>query len=250
MRRIVGDRVGLTHAIGIAPLRDDEVVERDAARVADREREALDRAADRPPHLDDGEAPRQQVFRLIGKQIAYALRPRPFGVVVVHAPHHLADFLLLAQLVVGGPQRMIEHDHAPRPALGLHQRLHLGIVDAPYLVLLEEIAHLGVVRDEAEAVLLEHEPIRVQPAVVHGHAARVRRAAGAHVERARPARIGEELFAVVVDVVERRLDRGGGVDFGSRGHGELLPLKFGRVRRRPARLSPSSSPRWSSCRPP
>ena len=66
--RIVGDGVGLADAVGIAALGDDEIVERDAARVADRERKALDRMADRPPHLDDGEAALEQLVRLLAAE--------------------------------------------------------------------------------------------------------------------------------------------------------------------------------------
>ena len=55
------------------------------------------------------------------------------------------------------------------------------------------------------------------------HSARILRAAAAHVGRARSARKGEQLLAVVHDVVERRLDRlRVGVELGCLDHRKLL----------------------------
>ena len=217
---IVGDGVGLPDAVGIAALGDHEVVVGDALGVGDRERKSLDRMADRAPHLHDGEAPLEQFVRLVGQQVAHALRTRPFGVVVVHAPHHLADFLRLAQFVVGGAQRVVEHHDAPGSALGLHQGFHLGVIGAADFGLVEEIAHPGVVAHEAEAVALEREAVRREPPVAQRHPVRVRLAAGAHVERARAAGIGEQFGAVIDNVVERRLDRvGDGGKLGGHAHG-------------------------------
>src|SRR5262249_62031270 len=96
---------------------NDETLERDAARVADAEREGFDRMADRPPHLHDGEAALEQLVGLVRQQVAHALWPRPFGVVVVRTAHDLADPLALAQLVVRAPQGMLNHHHAPPTAL-------------------------------------------------------------------------------------------------------------------------------------
>src|SRR5262249_21657966 len=63
--RIILRRVGLADAIGVAALRDHEVFERDAARVADRQRKGLNRMPDRPPHLDDGEAAAKKIVSLV-----------------------------------------------------------------------------------------------------------------------------------------------------------------------------------------
>src|SRR4051812_40369097 len=66
---IVGDGIGLADAIGIATLIHHEIIGRDAAGVADGEREALDRMADRPPHLDDGEPALQEIVGFVRKQV-------------------------------------------------------------------------------------------------------------------------------------------------------------------------------------
>src|SRR4029077_18432003 len=110
---------------------------------------------------------------LLRKKVAHALRAGPFGVVVVHAAHHLADLAYLALLVIGGTQRMVEHHHARSSALGLHQLFHLWIVDATDLVLIEEVRDRGIVTHEAEAFAVEHERIAVQPGIVDGYMARI-----------------------------------------------------------------------------
>ena len=94
--RVVGDRVGLADPVGIAPLVDDERLGLDGLRVADRQRVALDRMVDRPPHLDDREAALEQRLGLVAHDVAHPLRPGPFGVVVVDPADDVADFLRLA----------------------------------------------------------------------------------------------------------------------------------------------------------
>ena len=184
---------------------------RQRAGVGDRQREGLDRMADRPPHLDDRKAAAQQIVGLVRQQVAHPLRAGPFRVVVVHARDDLADLEGFAGGIVGGAQRVVEHDDARRAGLRLHQRFHLRIVDAPHFGLVEEVRDLGVVGDEMKAVVLEREV--AMPAVVQSDAPRIGLAAGAPVGRAWCAGLGENLGAVVDDVIERRLDRFGfGID--------------------------------------
>ena len=144
-----------------------------------RERIGLDRMPDRPPHLDDGETALEQIVRLVGQHVAHPLRRGPFGIVVVHATHDLADFLGLAQFVVGGAQRMVEHDDALGAALGFDQCFHLRVVDAADFVVVEEIADRGVMPHETEAVALQREIFDVRTAVMDFDAPRIGRAAGA-----------------------------------------------------------------------
>jgi len=87
--RVVADAIGLAHAVRIATLGADQVLRSEAAGVGDGEGIGLDRLIRRAPHLDDREAPLQQGFGFVGQQIAHALRPGPFGVVVVHVEHGL-----------------------------------------------------------------------------------------------------------------------------------------------------------------
>ena len=44
------------------------------------------------------------------------------------AARKIREVVRRARLVIGGAQRMIEHDHPGRPALRLHQRLHLRVI--------------------------------------------------------------------------------------------------------------------------
>src|SRR5690242_17593969 len=175
---------------------------------------------DRPPSLNDGEAPLQQFFGFVGQDVAHALRGRPFSVVVVHAPDDFADLLRLALFIISGAQRVIEYDHTFGTALGLDQRFHLRIVDAPNFVLVVKILDFGVVAHKAKAVTLQSKIIRMGPAIVNGHAPRIRRAAGARIGTARTGDYGEDLVAVVDDVIERGFDViGREVKFGGLGNG-------------------------------
>ena len=111
---------------------------------------------------------------------------------------------------------MVEHDHPRRAAFGFDQGFHLRIVDPPYFSLVVEIGDLGVVADETEAVAVEHEIFRQRPAVVDDDAPRVGCSSAAYILAAGPGRDGEDLAAVIDDVVERRLDGiGGDIEFGS-----------------------------------
>ncbi len=194
--------------------------------------------ADRPPHLHDGEAALQQFLGFVREQVAHALRTRPFGVVVVHAAHDLADLACLALIGVGGAQRVIEYDHARGAALGLHQRLHLRVVDLAYFVFVEEIGDLGVVTDKTEALAIERKRPSVQARIADGDAMGIERAAAAHIGRARRSGLGKYLFAVIQDVVDRGLD--GLADrfpLDDLNHGQLLRLRAAllRVIHRPRR---------------
>src|SRR5262249_37187051 len=112
------------------------------------------------------------------------------------------------------------------------------VVDAADLVLVVEIRDLGVVPHEPETVAVEHEIARMRPSVVHGDAARVRRAAGAHVERAGPARVGVDRLAGIAEVIYRRLDRiRGGVLFDEM-HAEPHGLKQNLMRPAPKLKGP------------
>src|SRR6185312_4042826 len=204
---IVGDGIGLADAVWIAPLGDDEILRGHAARIAQRQREAFDWMANRPPHLNDGEAALQQALGLLPQEIAHALRPRPFGVVVVNAADDLAQLALFAHRIIGGAQRVVEDDDARRAGLRLDQRFHLRIVDAANLLLIEEVAHRRIVPAEPKAVGIEREAIGERASIVHDDAARIGRAAGADIRRARSARIGEGLLTRIAQIIDLRLDR-------------------------------------------
>src|ERR1051326_1919620 len=59
LRRIVGDRIGLSDPVLIVPLIDDQRLGPHGLRITDRQGMALDRMVDRAPHLDDPKAAAQ-----------------------------------------------------------------------------------------------------------------------------------------------------------------------------------------------
>src|SRR5712691_4113670 len=76
---IVSYGVGLADAVWIPALGHDEIIEREAARIADGEWIRFDRKPNRTPHLHDGEAAAQKLVGFLRQKIAYALRAGPFG---------------------------------------------------------------------------------------------------------------------------------------------------------------------------
>ena len=75
-------------------------------------------------------------------QIAHALRPRPFGVVVVRGEHRLADQLRLALVLVARAQRVVEDHHARRAGLLLDDVFYFLGVDATATARVEEVLTL------------------------------------------------------------------------------------------------------------
>ncbi len=202
---IVADRIGLADPVRVAPLGDDQIVRRDGLRVAHRQRKGLHRIADRPPHLDDGEMPREQAVGFVRQQIAHALRSRPFGVIVVHPRHDFADLARRAVGVVGGAQGVIEHHDALGAALLFDQVDHLRIIDIADLRLVEEIGHGGFVPGELKAFAVERR-VEFAP-VANDHGMRIDRALRSHLGRAAADRLHHDLLAVVLHIIQRRLDR-------------------------------------------
>src|SRR5262249_46055517 len=128
-----------------------------------------------------------------------------------------------------------EYDHARGAALGLHQRLHLRVVDAADFVSVEEIGDLGVVTDETEALAIERKRPRLQPRIADGHAMGIERAAAAYVGRARRRGLGEYLLAVIENVVDGGLDGlADGFPLDDLNHGQLLRLRAAFASRHPS----------------
>src|SRR6476661_4357811 len=103
----------------------------------------------------------------------------------MHTAHDLPDLLNLAQLVVRRAQGMVEYHHPRGADLGFYQSLHLGVLDSPNLLRVEKVLDLGVMSDEAETILLQHELIRELAPIANGGPARVLPASAAHIDGAR-----------------------------------------------------------------
>jgi hypothetical protein len=164
----------------------------------------------------------EQLLGLVGKKVAHPLRAGPFGVVVMGTVHRLADFLGLLVGLVSGAQRVVEHHDAARAALPLHQFDHLRVIDPLDLLGVEEVFHPGRVIDEAEAVHLQVEFLHLRTGVVHRHVVWIDGALALDLGRTWAAAVGEDLGAVVGDVVYSGFDGARrGVEFGEFGHGVL-----------------------------
>ena len=121
--------IRLPDAVRITAFGYNEIIGRDAARIANGERERLDRMANRTPHLHNGKTSPKKRLGLAWQEIAHALRSGPFGVVVVHARHDLAKLPLLAQVFIGRAQRVIEYKYPRGASLGFHEIFDLRVIE-------------------------------------------------------------------------------------------------------------------------
>src|SRR5262249_5888589 len=112
--------IRLPDAVRITAFGYNEIIGRDAARIANGERERLDGMANGTPHLHNGKTSPKKRLGLAWQEIAHALRSGPFGVVVVHARHDLANPARLAQIIIGRAQGMIEYKYPRGASLGFH----------------------------------------------------------------------------------------------------------------------------------
>ena len=101
---------------------------------------------------------------------------------------------------------MVENYDARGSRLHLHQGFHFRVIDPAHIVLVQKIANLRVMGDEAETVAIEHEFGRMRAAVVDGDLAGIGLAARAHLGRARPARVGVGHLTGIQEIVDGRLD--------------------------------------------
>jgi hypothetical protein len=185
---------------------------------------AFDRVVDRPPHLDDRETPAQQRFGLLAHDVAHPLRSRPFGVVVVDAADDVADLAGFALLLAGGAQRVVEYDDTLGAAHVFDQRFALGIIEAPHLILGEEVGHRRAVRHEAETLAFKHKLVGNRPAVVQHDAVSLGvAAADSLIPAARSGDQRHQRVAVIHEIRKVRRDRvGRGIQFGEFCHLRLL----------------------------
>ena len=97
---------------------------------------------------------------LVGRQqVAHPLRAGLLGVVVVHAAHRRAQPALDG--AVGGAHGVVEHHDLGRAGLAFDQRLDLGVVGRANLVLVVEVAHLGVVARQDEGLAVERQVLAI-----------------------------------------------------------------------------------------
>src|SRR5262249_36064392 len=147
-------------AVRIAAFGYNEIVGRDAARIANGKRERLDRIANGTPNLHNGKTSPKKRLGLAWQKIAHALRPGPFGVVVMHARHDLANSARLAQIIIGRTQRVIEYKYPRGASLGFNEIFDLRVIDLAHFLVVEEVANFGVMTQKSKTLLLEYEAVR------------------------------------------------------------------------------------------
>ena len=139
----------------VASFGHDKILHGYALAVGNGEGICLDRLIDRPPHLNDRKAARQQCLGLVGKNLADTIGTGPFSVVVVRRQHRLADELLFPLGLVARAQRVIEDRHTRCSRHLFDQLLDFRIVDRPKLVAVKKVDNLRLVRDKDETIFVQ-----------------------------------------------------------------------------------------------
>jgi hypothetical protein len=165
--RIVGDRVGLAGAIGIAQFGGDKVLVSSVSASHSASGERSSGPAIGRQTLLMAKAVLQQFLGLVAHQVANALRRRPGGVVVVDPPGRHLDAAAFAGLG-GVAHDMVERDDPPGPGRLPHQPLALGVVDRGDDRLVVEIGRRGLVAQQDEALAVERQRVVDRARVVDG----------------------------------------------------------------------------------
>ena len=175
--------------------------------------------ADRPPYLNDGKTALEQMLGLVRQQIAHALRPRPFGVIIVHALHRLADFPRLAVAIVAGAQRVIKHHD---PLAPLSSSISASISDSRRAGFRPPHKNRQLLyrAGQSESRFFERKFIEMQPPVAQGDMVRFGfSAAQALIELAGRSHHGHRHLLGIEEITEGRFERFAlGIEFGELGH--------------------------------
>ena len=168
--RVMGEVIDLADPVREHLVGRDQVLGPHARGVGQRERRALDRAADRSPDvdLDDAGAGCGKAAGLgLAEQILHPLRAALLGVVDVHAACRAAQPVAVpgAGAGVGAPGG-IEHDDAAGTGQRAQQRLDLRVVHALDRVIVVQVRDGGLVAPQLEALAIERERVRERPHVL------------------------------------------------------------------------------------
>src|SRR6266511_3868172 len=166
---IVLEPVSLSHSVRIATFRYEQIFHLYALGVGYGQRICLDRLIDRPPHLDDREAAREQCLGLIRESFAHPLWSGPLGIVIVRREHGLANKPRLSLRLVARAQRMIEDDDAGSPRCFFDQLLDLRVIHRLQLRCVEKVGDFRPMLHQHKTLLLERELVGESPAILDCH---------------------------------------------------------------------------------
>ncbi|ABA53620.1 hypothetical protein BURPS1710b_A2437 [Burkholderia pseudomallei 1710b] len=208
VRGIRDDRIGLAHLVAIDEIARHQIVRRDRARVAQRERQPFD-DVERTPDVDDREAlPQARGRFVLGQMVAHAARRRRERLVVVHAPHRLAQRGRRARAVRAVAQRVIEDDDLFRARRRAQQRIDFRVVGRADRRVVGEIRERAAMPDELEAARIEPERARrrERARVANLHAARRELARRPRRAGRRLERVGHRARDAFRQVIDLRFD--------------------------------------------
>src|SRR5216684_3529196 len=129
MVRVVEETVDFAHTLAIDKINRHDILCPQAAAVAQRERRTFDRAANRSPDVDFGEAILEQAISLLRQKIADAAWRGFEGIVVVHELGRRASALFAAFREQRIPNNVIENHYALGAGYLLQQALDFRVVD-------------------------------------------------------------------------------------------------------------------------
>src|ERR1700730_6135184 len=129
MPRVMEETIDFAHTVAIDQIDRHDILCPQAAGVAQRERRTFDRAANRAPDVDFGEAILEQSIGFLWQKIADPVRRGFEGVVVVHELGRRASALFAAFREQRISNNVIENHYALGAGYPLQQALDFGVVN-------------------------------------------------------------------------------------------------------------------------
>src|SRR5229473_5404326 len=157
MLRVVEEAVDFAHTLAIDQINRHDILCRQAAGVAQRERRTFDRAANRAPDVDFGEAILEQAISFLRQKIADAARRGLEGIVVVHELGRRASALFAAFREQRISNNVIENHYPLGAGYPLQQALDFGVINGLDLIGIVKVLDRGFVLCENETVGVERE---------------------------------------------------------------------------------------------
>ena len=155
--RIIFHRIGFAAAVRIDQVGSDEIAWLDRRAVQHRKRRVLQRAADRPPQIDDLHAAFQEFVGLIGQVLANAIAAGYVRLVDMDARRRLAR---TGAADIGGAihplaDSVIEDEDAIRLQRRLEEGFDGGIIDASHFLIVVKVLDHGWMPDQGKALAVQ-----------------------------------------------------------------------------------------------
>ena len=157
MLRVVEEAIDFADTVAIDEIDRRDLLRAQATGIAQRERRAFDRTANRASDVDFGETILEQAVSFFRQKIADAARRGIEGIVVMHQLGGRARTLFTPFREHWITHDVIEHHHPLGAGSALQQALDLGVVNGLDLIGIVKVLDRSFVLCEQETVGVERE---------------------------------------------------------------------------------------------